>query len=64
MEGQVRILLNGGDEDNPASKADLESKMIHFDDFLPILWAIETTDAPGTFEDFYEGLKVFYFNIC
>ena len=33
--------------------------MIHFDDFLPILWAIENCNAPGTYEDFYEGLKVY-----
>ena len=59
LEGQVRVLLAGGNEDEPATKEDLETKMIHFDDFLPILWAIENCNAPGTYEDFYEGLKVY-----
>ena len=52
------ILLGGGDEENPATKQDMATKCISFDDLLPILWAINTYPNPGTYEDFYEGLKV------
>jgi Ca2+-binding EF-hand superfamily protein len=55
----VKILLGGGDEENMPTKQEMEEKSISFDDFLPILWAIANSNAPGTYEDFYEGLKVF-----
>ena len=54
----VKILLGGGDEENMPTKQEMEEKSISFDDFLPILWAIANSNAPGTYEDFYEGLKV------
>merc|ERR1712131_208199 len=59
----VKILLGGGDEENMPTKQEMEEKSISFDDFLPILWAIANSNAPGTYEDFYEGLKVRQFCI-
>ena len=53
-----RVLLNGGDEEKPASKADMETKQISFNDFLPMLWQISQQPDPGNNDDFYEGLKV------
>ena len=57
----VKILLGGGDEENMPTKQEMEEKSISFDDFLPILWAIANSNAPGTYEDFYEGLKVRFY---
>ena len=59
----VSILLGGGDEDNQPTKAEMQEKSISFDDFLPILWAIANSSDPGTYEDFFEGLKVFYISV-
>merc|ERR1711990_1327246 len=59
LEEQVKLLLAGGDEENMPKKEDMATKSIHFDDFLGILWGIATANTPGSYEDFYEGLKVF-----
>ena len=37
----------------------MEEKTITLDDFLPILWTISQAADPGSYEDFFEGLKVF-----
>ena len=58
LDSHVRVLLGGGDEDKPATKADMESKSISFEDYLQILWGISQTPAPGNHEDFMECLKV------
>ena len=58
LDSHVRVLLGGGDEDKPATKAEMESKSISFEDYLPILWGISKTPAPGNHEDFMECLKV------
>ena len=58
LDSQVRILLGGGDEDKPATKEDMQTKSISFQDYLPILWAISQQPAPGNREDFMECLKV------
>jgi len=58
MNLSFRVLLNGGDEEKPASKTDMETKQISFNDFLPMLWQISQQPDPGTMDDFYEGLKV------
>jgi len=58
LEEQVKLLLAGGDEENMPKKEDMATKSIHFDDFLGILWGIATANTPGSYEDFYEGLKV------
>ena len=50
--------MAGGDEENMPKKEDMATKSIHFDDFLGILWGIATANTPGSYEDFYEGLKV------
>ena len=53
------MLLVGSEEDeDQPTKADMESKSISFDDFLPVLWALATSKDPGSYEDFFEGLKV------
>lgn len=41
------------------SNKDMEEKTITLDDFLPILWTISQAADPGSYEDFFEGLKVF-----
>ena len=53
------VLLGGGDEENIPSNKDMEEKTITLDDFLPILWTISQAADPGSYEDFFEGLKVF-----
>ena len=58
LDSHVRVLLGGGDEENPATATDMMTKSISFEDFLPILWAISQADEPGAYEDFLEGLKV------
>ena len=56
---KVKILLVGSEEEEDLpSAADMASKSISFDDFLPILWGIATSKDPGSYEDFFEGLKV------
>merc|ERR1719384_681783 len=49
------------DENNAlkCSKADLESKQITFDEFLPVLAQVSEMPTTGTKEDFLEGMKVF-----
>ena len=59
LESTVRQLLGGGEE-TPASKEDMENKSISFEDYLPILWGIANSPAPGNLEDFLECLKVFH----
>jgi Ca2+-binding EF-hand superfamily protein len=47
-------------EENPLpSKADLSSKQISFDEFLPVLADVSELPTTGTKEDFLEGMKVF-----
>ena len=59
---KVKILLVGSEEEEDLpSAADMASKSISFDDFLPILWGIATSKDPGSYEDFFEGLKVSLF---
>ena len=60
LESTVRQLLGGGEE-TPASKEDMENKSISFEDYLPVLWGIANSPAPGNLEDFLECLKVFQF---
>ena len=56
---KVKILLVGSEEEeDQPSAADMAGKSISFDDFLPILWGIATSKDPGSYEDFFEGLKV------
>ena len=43
-----------------ASKSDMASKSISFDDYLPILWGITQLPTPGNREDFLECLKVHF----
>merc|ERR1712077_31547 len=50
---------NGGEEDTLPSKADLDSKQLTFDEFLPILAEVSQLPSTGTKEDFTEGMKVF-----
>ena len=58
LESTVRQLLGGGEE-TPASKEDMENKSISFEDYLPVLWGIANSPAPGNLEDFLECLKVY-----
>ena len=59
LESTVRQLLGGGEE-TPASKEDMENKSISFEDYLPVLWGIANSPAPGNLEDFLECLKVYH----
>ena len=61
FDSHVRILLGGGNEDKPATKEDMETKSISFEDYLPVLWGISQQPAPGNHEDFMECLKVIQF---
>ena len=61
LDSTVAVLLGGGDEENPATKKDMETKCISFEDLLPILWAISTGPDPGNFDDFMEAMKVRHF---
>merc|ERR1712147_346465 len=59
-DAKVRMLLCGSEEEEEQpTKADMEEKSINFEDFLPILWGVAPAKDPGSYEDFYEGLKVF-----
>ena len=59
-DAKVRMLLCGSEEEEEQpTKGDMEEKSINFEDFLPILWGVASAKDPGTYEDFYEGLKVF-----
>ena len=58
LDSHVRVLLGGGDEENACPPAEMMTKSISFEDFLPILWAIANAEEPGTYDEFYEGLKV------
>ena len=51
--------MGGGDEENLPTKAQMSENSITLDDFLPILWTISQAPDPGSYEDFFEGLKVF-----
>ena len=53
------VLLGGGSEENLPTKAQMSENSITLDDFLPILWTISQAPDPGSYEDFFEGLKVF-----
>merc|ERR1712050_159575 len=55
----VQLLLGGGDEEKMPTKDQMATETITLDDFLGILWGIATANTPGSYEDFYEGLKVF-----
>ena len=62
-DAKVRMLLCGSEEEEEQpTKADMEEKSINFEDFLPILWGVATAKDPGSYEDFYEGLKVSHLN--
>ena len=58
LDSTVAVLLGGGDEENPATKQDMQTKCISFEDLLPILWAISTGPDPGNFDDFMEAMRV------
>ena len=53
LESTVATLLG-------ASKSDMASKSIAFDDYLPILWGISQQPAAGNREEFLECLKVYF----
>lgn len=55
----VQLLLGGGNEDELPTKAQMAENSITLDDFLPLLWTISQAPDPGTYEEFFEGLKVF-----
>merc|ERR1739848_511858 len=55
----VQCLLGGGDEAELPTKEAMSTNTITLDDFLPILWTISQAPDPGSYEDFFEGLKVF-----
>lgn len=44
---------------NPPAPAEMQSKMLDFDTFLPMHQHICKAKDRGTFEDFVEGLRVF-----
>jgi len=52
-------MKNGGEEDTMPTKADLDTKQVTFDEFLPILAEVSQMPSTGTKEDFTEGMKVF-----
>ncbi|XP_078523410.1 myosin light chain 3-like isoform X1 [Lissotriton helveticus] len=43
----------------PARKLELNTKMLGFDEFLPMLQTIAKNKDQGTYDDFVEGLRVF-----
>ena len=58
----LNLLSTGNPEEEPElplTKQELEGNFVTLDEFLPHLWIVSQAPDPGSYEDFFEGLKVF-----
>lgn len=58
----LNLLTTGNPEEEPElppTKQELEGNFVTLDEFLPHLWVVSQAPDPGSYEDFFEGLKVF-----
>ena len=58
----LNLLITGNADEEPElppTKQELEENFVTLDEFLPHLWIVSQAPDPGSYEDFFEGLKVF-----
>ena len=58
LDSHVAILLGPGD-DKPASKDDMATKSLTFEEYLPVLWQISQAVITATVDDYMEAMKVY-----